>query len=147
MAIFFKNIPWQGDPKNMAEWSQTDFTRCSKIYINYWQGSNKLFLGRVIPKTWQGGPKMILLDVARCCMILLFYKRYLCLKLDPYFHICKTSGFSIGNLRIIQSFLLWQGGSLIGRVDQGSSQNFVESTLGRVPPKKAWQGKGPLPNY
>ena len=99
----------------------------------------------MILKTWQGDPKMILLDVARCCMILLFYKRYLCLKLDPYFYICKTSGFSIGNLRIIQSFLLWQGGSLIGRVDQGLSQNFVESTLGRAIPKKAWQGKGPLP--
>ena len=119
MAGLYQNTTWQGDPKNMAGWSQNDFTTCRKIHINHrqgstkiflgrgipktWQGgpkmilldvashtsiigrvSTKIFLGRVIPKTWQGGPKMILLDVARCCKILLFYKRYLCLKLDPY---------------------------------------------------------------
>ena len=44
----------------------------SKIYINHWQGSTNLKFGRVTLKiwqgeckTWQGGPKRMLLDVAR----------------------------------------------------------------------------------
>ena len=32
--------------------------------------STKIFLGRVIPKTWQGGPKMILLHVERYISII-----------------------------------------------------------------------------
>ena len=55
----------------MVEWSQIDVTRFSKIHINPGQGSTNIKLGRVIleiwqgeSKTWQGGPKLLLLHKA-----------------------------------------------------------------------------------
>ena len=56
----------------MVEWSQIDVTRFSKIQINPGQGSTNIKLGRVIleiwqgeSKSWQGGPKLLLIDKAR----------------------------------------------------------------------------------
>ena len=46
---------------------------------------------------------------------------------------------------VFPSISVWQDGSSIGRIDLPSSQKVVESTLGRMAPKKAWQDIGPMP--
>ena len=40
---------------------------------------------------------------------------------------------------VFPSISVWQDGSSIGRIDLPLSQKVVESTLGRMAPKKAWQ--------
>ena len=46
---------------------------------------------------------------------------------------------------VFPSISVWQDGSSIGRIDLPLSQKVVESTLGRMAPKKAWQDIGPMP--
>ena len=48
---------------------------------------------------------------------------------------------------VFPSISVWQDGSSIGRIDLPLSQKVVESTLGRMAPKKAWQDIGPMPRY
>ena len=44
--------------QNLAGRSSKDVTTCSKIYINHWQGSTNINLGRGILRIWQGELKL-----------------------------------------------------------------------------------------